>query len=265
MSGGNTSSTSKAISGLNPSTSYDWQVRTNCSSTSSSGYVAGSSFTTLADATCTDQYEPNNSLSSAASIPIGTTINAQIDPSSDVDYYVFSTSGNQKNIRVTLNISPANYTLTLYDSKGSVLATSGSSVVYNTRKAGTYIVRVSPNSGFSTSECDSYALLVETGGSTYTAAIANSTLSKNVLNAGLKVYPVPASNTVTVSFDAATTAGASITFINELGQPVLLKQLQAHPGTNIITFDVTALQQGIYTVKVNNGTDIQTTKLIISK
>ena len=86
-----------------------------------------------------------------------------------------------------------------------------------------------------------------------------------MLNTGLKVYPIPASNTVTVSFDGVTTTGASITFINELGQPVLIKQLQAHPGTNINSLYVSALQQGIYTVKVNNGTDIQTTKLIISK
>jgi hypothetical protein len=62
-----------------------------------------------------------------------------------------------------------------------------------------------------------------------------------------------------------TTTSASITFINELGQPVLVKNLQAHPGTNINTLDVTALQQGIYTVKINNRTDIQTNKLIISK
>ncbi|HSN08776.1 MAG TPA: T9SS type A sorting domain-containing protein, partial [Hanamia sp.] len=258
-----TTSTSVNLSSLQSGSTYDWRVQANCSG--ASGNYVSSQFITSALATCTDQYEPNNTLATAASIPVGTTINAQIDPSSDVDYYIFSTSGSQKNIRVTLAISPANYTLTLYDSKGNQLATSASSVVYNTRKAGTYIVEISPNSGFSTSECDSYTLMVEASSSTYTATVASSTFNKNLLNAGLKVYPVPASNTVTVSFDAAATTSATITFINELGQPVLIKQLQAHAGTNINTLDVSALQQGIYTVKVNNGTDIQTTKLIISK
>jgi hypothetical protein len=260
-----TTLTSVNITGLNSSQSYDWRVRTNCSSGSSS--YATSQFTT----TC-DGYEPNNTLATATPISTG-SITAQIATLGDVDYYSFSTAGNQKNAQVILSGIPAglNYYLVLYDNNGNQLKASAvpgastQTVFYNNKKPSTYYVKVygASSSDYSATAC--YTLTVNTSSNTYTAAVASSAFNKNLLNAGLKVYPVPASNTVTVSFDGVTTTSASITFINEIGQPVLVKNLQSHPGTNINTLDVSALQQGIYTVKVNNGTDIQTTKLIISK
>ena len=269
LSGGNTTSTSKTISGFKPATSYDWHVSTNCSDGSSSYYSQPvANFTTDA-ATC-DVYEPNNNLGTAT--PIGTgSISAQINTATDVDYFAFSTAGSQKNLQVTLTNLPANYDLILYDNNGKQLMSSTNTnntdetVFYNSKKPGTYYVKVAGHSGTEFSSTICYRLTVKISSSTYTSTIATSTLNKNLLNAGLKVYPIPASNTVTVSFDAVTTTGASITFVNELGQQVMMKKLQAHPGTNINTMDVSALQQGIYTIKVNNGTDIQTTKLIISK
>ena len=265
----NSTSTSLTVSGLTPSTSYDWQVRTNCSSGSSS-YTSGAQFTTNAVANSCDVYEPNNTLATAAAISQG-TINAQIGTSGDVDYYSFSTSGNQKNLQVMLTNLPANYDLTLYDNNGKQLqtstngGTSNETVFYNNKKPGTYIVKVSgaTSADFSATAC--YALTVNMSSTTYTANVATSSLSKNLVSAGLKVYPVPASSTVTVSFNATQTGNASITIINDLGQPVMVKNVITTLGTNFNTFDVSTLQQGIYTVNLNNGKDIQTTKLIISK
>ena len=267
----NTSLTSAGISGLSASTSYDWQVRTNCSS-GSSAYTGGPQFTTNDVVTSCDVYEPNNTLATATLITQG-SINAQVGASGDVDYYSFSTAGNQKNAQIVLSNIPAglNYYLVLYDNNGSQLAAStvpGAStqtVFYNNKKPSTYYVKVygASSNDYSTTAC--YTLTLNMNNTSYAANVASPVFNKYLVGAGLKVYPVPASNTVTVSFDAVATTGASITFINELGQSVLLKKLQAHPGTNINTVDVSALQQGVYTVKVNNGTDIQTTKLIISK
>ncbi|MGN6605101.1 MAG: fibronectin type III domain-containing protein [Ginsengibacter sp.] len=258
-----TSSTSVNITGLNSSQNYDWRVRTNCSSGSSA--YAVSNFTTSCDG-----YEPNNSINSAAAIGTG-GITAQIAVSGDVDYYSFSTSGNQKNAQVTLTNLPANYDLTLYDNNGNVLQTSSNSgttderVFYNNKKPGTYYIKVAGATSADYSNTGCYTLTVNTSNSTYTANIANSALNKTLVGAGLKVYPVPASNTVTVSFDATQSANATITFINEVGQPVFVKNVTTNIGTNFNIIDVSALQQGIYTVKLNNGTDVETTKLIISK
>ena len=264
-----TTLTSVNISGLNPLTTYDWNVRSNCSS-SSSTYSASAQFTT----NCADQYEPNNSLATAAAIPVATDIKAQIVTGTDVDYYSFSTSGNQKNLKVTLSNLPADYTLTLYNSNGGTLATSqqtGTSdkiVVYNgAKKPDTYKVLVSSTSGaYNTTQC--YTLNVTTGNATFTATIGEELGGANNINStrgGLKLFPVPASTAVTISFDAYAKGSADIIIINQLGQQVLYKKVLVNDGINFNTVDVSALKSGVYTVKVNNGKEIQTKKMIINK
>ncbi len=264
----NTTSTSVNISGLNPSTSYDWQVRTNCSS-GSSGYSTAQ-FTTTAVVTC-DVYEPNNTLATAASIPIG-TINAQIAPSGDVDFYSFSTSGSQKNVKVTLTNLPANYDLTLYNSNGTVLTSSTQSgttnetVVYNSKKAGTYIVKVNGATANDYSSTLCYTLTVFTGSTTFTVnATIGSNNNTSLSAVGLKIYPVPASTAVTISFDAYVTGSADISILNEIGQQVKFMNVPVISGINSKIIDVSGLRKGIYTVKVNNGKEIQTGKMIIGK
>jgi len=258
-----TTSNSVNITGLNSATTYDWRVRTNCSSGSSN--YSTSSFTT----NCGDSYEPDNTLATAAPISQG-SITAQIGTSGDVDYYSFTTGGSQKNVQVILSNLPANYDLTLYDNNGKVLKTSTNSgtsnetVFFNNKKPGTYIVEVA-GATLNDYSLSCYTLTVNSSNTTYTAVVANSVLNKTLVGTGLKVYPVPASTTVTVSFDASQTGSASITFINELGQPVMVKDVITNMGTNFNTFDISSLQQGIYSVKVTDGMQVQTTKLIISR
>ncbi|MDQ6902127.1 MAG: fibronectin type III domain-containing protein [Bacteroidota bacterium] len=263
----NTSATSLAITGLSASTSYDWQVQTVCPSASTS-YVAGTSFTTLA-ATCSDQYEPNNTSATAAAISTGTAVSAAINPSGDIDFYSFSTSAGQKNVQVTLTKSSAlNYALTLFDNSGKQLATSSSgdpvTVVYNNRKRGNYIVKVAGVGGAS-SATDCYSLQVNTGSGTFTANIINEANNTNVKAGGLKLYPVPTTSAVNISFDAVEIGSANVIIVNELGQQVLSKKITVGTGTNFNTIDVSSLKSGVYTLKLNNGKEIQTQKMVISK
>ncbi|HEY8658159.1 MAG TPA: fibronectin type III domain-containing protein [Hanamia sp.] len=264
-----TTSLSVNIIGLSSGNQYDWRVRSNCGTSGSSTY-SSSQFTTLA-AGCVDALEPNNTFASAAPISIGTNLNAEIASATDVDYYIFSTSGSQKNVKVTLTNLPANYNLALYNSKGNQLATStnastsNETVVYNTNKAATYYVKVygATSSDFSSTQC--YTVNVLTGNSTFTAMIASGSANTSVTGGGLKLYPVPASTAVTIYFDAYAKGNADISILNELGQQVIVKSMPVNAGTNFNTIDVSILNPGIYTVKVNNGQEIQTKKMIISK
>ena len=264
-----TTSTSATIGSLSPTTSYDWHVKTNCSG-GSSDYSATQSFTTTAIVNCPDAYEPNNSLSTAAAIPVNTPVNAQIASGSDLDYYSFGTSGNQKNIMVTLS-SPVKSNLTLYNSNGSssLGTTTGSgttsvTIIYNTNKAGSYKLLVAGVSGaFNATDC--YTLNVQTGNTTFTNTIGDELNNIGLVRGGLKVYPVPASTAVTVSFDAYAKGSADIIIINQVGQQVLNKKVLVNDGINFNTVDVSALRSGVYTVKVNNGKEIQTKKMIINK
>lgn len=261
-----TTSTSANITGLTASTNYDWRVRTNCSSVSS-GYSTGQ-FSTIADPnTCPDNYESNNTSATAATIAANSTITATIAPAGDQDYFSFSTSGSQKNFKVTLSNLPANYILKVYDSKGIQLPGSDLSVAYNTNKAGTYKILVSGATGTETSSAQCYTLNVQTGSGTFSATIADESGNNIGLVKGgaLKLYPVPATNAVTISFDAYAKGSADVVIINQLGQQVLYKKVLTGEGINFNTIDVSALKAGIYTLKVNNGKEIQTKKMIISR
>ena len=156
-----TANTSLALSGLSSSTTYNWQVRTNCS-TGSSAYIVGANFTTQATITssCTDIYELNNSLSAAKTISVNTNISALLSSSTDVDWFKFSNSSTAKNIRVTLSNLPADYDLRLYNSAGTLLSTSANGgnaveqIKYNNAPVGTYYIRVYGYNGvFNSTAC----------------------------------------------------------------------------------------------------------------
>ncbi|MBA2248804.1 MAG: fibronectin type III domain-containing protein [Chitinophagaceae bacterium] len=263
-----TTSLSQGLSILTASTNYDWQVRANCSGVATT--YTSSSFTTASVVVCPDQFEPgNNNISTPTAVPAGVTT-AQIGSATDVDYYSFSTSGNKRNLKVTLTNLPANYDLTLYSSANAQLATSTNPgtadevVTRNTNKAASYKVKVAGVSGaFSSTLC--YTLTVTVSNNTFTASSADESINTSIVRSGLKLYPVPATNAVNISFDAFAKGNADIIIVNQLGQQVLTKKVAVDNGTNFNTLDVSLLKSGVYTVKVNNGKDIQTTKMIISK
>ncbi|HSQ44462.1 MAG TPA: T9SS type A sorting domain-containing protein, partial [Ginsengibacter sp.] len=264
-----TQSLSVNIKGLSSGIQYDWRVRSNCGTSGSSTY-SSSQFTTLA-AGCVDALEPNNTLATAAAISVGINLNAEIASPTDVDYYIFSTSGSQKNVQVTLTNLPANYKLTLYNSKGNQVSTSISTsattetLVYNTNKAGTYYVKVygATSGDYSSTQC--YTLQVLTGSAMFTANAAEASSNTNLVRGGLNLYPVPASTAITISFDAYSKGQATVAIINQLGQEVYNKQVAVSSGINLNNIDVSSLKAGVYILKVNNGQDIQTKKLIITK
>jgi hypothetical protein len=146
--------------------------------------------------------------------------------------------------------------------------TAAETIIYNTNNTtGTYKVYVYGfNGAFNNTQC--YTLNVQLGATNFTAAngvIINDNNIAQTVKTGMKVYPVPASNAVTISFDAYAKGNADIVIINQLGQQVLVKKVIVNNGTNFNTIDVSVLKSGVYTLKVNNGKEIQTKKMIISK
>lgn len=97
--------------------------------------------------TSTDPYEPNDTRNQAYSINKGTTYNAYIGTVTDVDYYKFtqSTTGY---VNISLTNLPDDYDLYLYNSTGTLVAssensdTTSESIRYNARKTGTYYVKI---------------------------------------------------------------------------------------------------------------------------
>jgi hypothetical protein len=146
------------LSALTAATLYDYRVRTNCASGSST--FATAQFTTLpVSGGCVTAFEPNGTQATAASVPVNTPLSAAIGSNGDIDYYTFTTSATG-NFNITLTNLPGDYDLFLYNSSGTQLAsseaggTSSETINSTSRPAGTYYVRViGYNGAFSTTVC----------------------------------------------------------------------------------------------------------------
>lgn len=96
--------------------------------------------------------ELNNTMAQAYGITAGTTYNACISSSTDVDYYKFKRT-DTGTVSISLTNLPVNYNLYLVDSSGDVLSkseNSGSkpeSICYRINKPGTYYIKVAGYNG----------------------------------------------------------------------------------------------------------------------
>lgn len=261
----NIAGTGYALSGLSSGTVYNFQVQSNCSS-GTSVYTA-SSFTTTSSG-CTDNYEPNESSSTAAAITPGTVVNARIGSSTDKDYFKFSTSSSATKVKVTLGNLPADFDLRLY--RGTTLVgtsqnggTASETLVYNYTTAANYTVYVyGYNGAYSTTQC--YNLLVQTSASNFREEQPVQGIAK--LGAqSLTLFPNPAGKEVYFDFAAAGAMKASISFTDQSGR--LVKQLPVllEAGSNRIKLDVQDLPGGFYIVKLLTPEQTLTSKLVVGK
>jgi hypothetical protein len=153
-----TTSLSVNLSSLVAVTLYDWRVRTNCSSGSSS--YATAQFTTLnIPSGCVNAFESNNTQATAAAVAVNTVHSAAIGVSGDIDFYSFTTT-TTSNFSITLTNLPADYDIFLLNSSGTQIGasesggTSSETITANSQAAGTYYVRIIGWSGaFSNTVC----------------------------------------------------------------------------------------------------------------
>jgi hypothetical protein len=151
-----TTSTSVNISGLTAATTYDWRVRTNCSS-GSSGYSAAQ-FTTTNTSGCSAAFEPNETQAAAAAITSGVNNSAAISTSTDIDYYKITTSATSNIVYNLAGPSGVDYDLYVYNSSGTQIGSSESStatesVSLTSQAAGTYYIKVIGYMGANSATC----------------------------------------------------------------------------------------------------------------
>ena len=259
-----TTATSVNLTGLTTSTTYDWRVRATCSS-SSGNYVQSQVTTTGTTVTCPGSYDTNSNetVSQAAQIPLNTDVNGTIGVRGDNDYYRFiiTTGGT---ITISLSTLPADYQLSLLSSDGSILQSStntgtASETINRTVSAGTYYVRVYPKNNGAVNAGNCYTLRVQTG-------TASRMSAENVyLDNQLRVLPNPTVSRTKLSFTTRTGGNAIVSVINQTGAVVLTKRIAVNAGDNSNELNVSALASGMYFVKVQTGSVIQLTKLVVAK
>lgn len=145
-------------------------------SSSAETTAIGSAFTAVGiggGSSSQDSYEPNNSLSAAyGPLTSGTTYNAYIYSSSDVDYYYFDTTATGS-ITLSLSNLAGDYDLYLYNSAGTLLkksensSTTNESISYSATTTGRFYIRVvGYNGAYSTSKAYALKATYPTGGGT---------------------------------------------------------------------------------------------------
>jgi hypothetical protein len=263
-----TTSTRIGLSGLTASTNYDWRVQTNCTD-GQSNFVQAQFTTANAPLTCTDDYEPNDISTQAATIFPGNEIQALICNSNDRDWYTFTNTNQTRNVRVTLTMpAGVNYNMRLIRPNGQVAGTtSGTSatkqLVYNGNPTGAYRVEVYSTSGFSTT--NAYSLLAETSGTSFSRNNGNNNgpelVSKMV--DGFYAYPNPVKDQLNIAYNAEKAGVAEIRLIDQQGRTTVSQNLQVVPGLNMTTVPVSKFAAGVYIIRVQQDARVITQKVMI--
>ena len=254
--------TTANVTGLTASTTYDWRVRTNCSS-SSSTYSQAQFTTTAGTGACPGIYDTstNGTLSGAATIPYNTDVFGTIDLGSDRDYFRFAIT-NAGTATATLTNLPANYDLYILNSAGTTLAQSLNAGTTNesiarTYTAGTYYAYVRPrnNSSFNSTQC--YTLKVQLG----TASEANPGVEEENLDiqTSINIFPNPAQDRLNIYRIGPSEHNLHV---YDLSGKIIYQQKLTEMLT---TLDISSLATGVYMVKVSDMQDKEVTSQKIIK
>ncbi|MBC7873976.1 MAG: T9SS type A sorting domain-containing protein [Ferruginibacter sp.] len=216
-----TASLSVNLGGLSASTLYDWRVRTNCASLSSSYSTA--QFTTQPNPSgCGTAFEPNETLATAATITAGVANSAAITTTTDNDYFRVVTTATSNNTFTLAGPSGVDFDMTIFNSGGTSIGsgTSGSAnetVSLTNQAAGTYYIRVYGYNGANSATCYTITATVTpvSGGcvSTYDVS-TNGTPGGAALipkNTDIKGLISPSGDNDYYSFTIATGGTATIT------------------------------------------------------
>lgn len=79
------------------------------------------------------------------------------------------------------------------------------------------------------------------------------------------IYPNPTNNIAHILFDADAKYQSEISIYNIVGKQVYNERLAINQGLSTVNIDVKDFHQGIYLVKIQNGTKTQTLKLNVAK
>lgn len=257
---GNLTVLSQNLTGLTAGTLYDWNVVAICSG--GAGNPATAQFTTTGGQTCPnplDKETTNGSITGAQVIPLNTDVMGKVSPKNDIDYYKFTiTTGGT--ITISLTNLPADYDLRLYNSTGTLLAssaksgTTAESIAY-TASAGTYYAHVSGYRGANNST-SCYILKIATGTASRMSDLQID--DSGIQSENIKIYPNPTANLLII--EASWVDGpADVTILNTQGRSVLNSIVNEQENS----IDLTSLPSGLYLVRIRTGSSkLHTSKVI---
>lgn len=270
-----TTSTSVALSGLSASTTYNTRVSTVCAAGTSAASSQVNFTTTAPPASCTDSYETNNTSGQAKSISVNTNISAKIGTATDVDWFKFSTTNSQRNIKIDLTNLPLDYDVVLYNPSGVQVGisqnagTAAESIVYNNGPRGTYKVKIyGYNGAFDASAC--YTLRANRSGSTFREGeeiqeeelVQLESVDPIVGLSEINAYPNPTSDNLDITFESANDGMAVVQVYDLIGKLVYQTNMNLYVGFNKTNIDMSAYSNGTYMLVISNGEHVVTSRVV---
>ncbi|HYV94499.1 MAG TPA: T9SS type A sorting domain-containing protein [Chitinophagales bacterium] len=219
---------------------------------------------------CPDGFEPNDNLSTATQLRFrGTnsiTRYAPLQVKDDQDYYTFTTTDGQGNLKIDLTDLPYDANLFVYDNNGVQIGSSthyanvSEKVILNGTYIGKYSVLVkSPTHEWLVGAC--YNLTVNAGSTPYRL---DDEISKS-LRGTLSLYPNPANQNAELEFDCMQDGIYSITICDVQGRILIPIAQSFSAGDQTVILPVAKLSAGTYLIKVNGAGMNDVVKLVIQK
>lgn len=250
------------------------ELRTDCATTRP-GFAA--SWTSTIPSGCpTDAYEANGTLAAGATIGVNVNNTAYICPTADVDWYKFTSSATNNNLKVTLTTLPFDYDLELYNAAGTLLysstnaSTTAETIVYNGAPAATYYVKVYGYNGATSTSA--YTLRVSTQSVAWIGAPGSGNAFATA-NRTLATSPDRPLVTITNPVEAGAKAWLTVTGY-EGPATLLLRDAQGQVMADALQTEVTdagqlgytvprGLRPGVYVVAVQLNTHIEYLRLLV--
>lgn len=213
--------------------------------------VSATCYTLTATATavnnCSTAYEPNNSSSAAATIPLATTISAAISSGTDQDYYKVTTTASGTHLFALAGPSGVDYDLNIYNSAGTLIgsgvgSTATENVSITNLAVGTYTVRVFGYNGANSATC--YTLNV--------ARTSASFFGEEPKASIYSLYPNPVKDKLAVSSSDPDEI-LKVEVMDMSGKVLSKNELRSNA-----TIDVSDISSGVYLVKITSAANEQT-------
>ena len=214
---------------------------------------------------CSDNYEINNNISGATTVPVNAQLLALINPAGDKDFFKFHVSPSENNLRVTLGDMPKNYDLFLYDQEHILLYKSSrkgvkeDSIIANNLSPQDYFVKVKAKNTAAHDATDCYALLIETSSSPFRVSEIATTPAPRI-----ETYPNPFSSRATIILSLEEDGYVEIGLYDLSGRRIrmlLSENLQA--GTHELQLNREQLPAGVYVLKMMTNGSPAVHKLVI--
>jgi hypothetical protein len=260
-----TSGLSLALTGLTAGSTYNFAVSATCPAGTGNLSTTGSFTTTAVVSACTDNYESNNSLSASKTIPKNADITARIATSTDKDYFNFTTTTADRNIRIDLFNLPADYDVKLYRNNTLITTSANSgtaseSIVYNNGATGTYRVYVyGYNGAFNANLC--YSLRASTSSIAFREMQTEESVDAPLLESnGLAIanaFPNPTQGKLNIALNSDEEGEVSVALFDLTGRKIMEQAWFAYVGSNAMELSLEALPSGSYVllVKGSKGSD----------